>query len=139
MKHGQIGLGMVLGALALAACLRATAAAPAYAAPRQDAVGETGSMAMAVGSTEAGRNDLVFVLYKRRNAGGDPPERITMAVYKNMSGNKDLPHMELRSARELTYDLELRDLLVDDSKRQGPDFKDLKKAYDDRDKPPGNK
>lgn len=137
----KYAIGVITGVLATYALVRAADVSPAYAAPpRQDAVGETGSMAMAVGSTEAGRNDLLFVLYKRLNPGGDPPERITLAVYKNTNGNKDFPHMELRSARELSYDMEIRDMTVADTKSEGPPVKDLKEAYEKgKGKPAGNK
>ena len=107
MKHGQLGIGMALGALALVACLRAT---PACAAPERQAEA-TSSFCAVVGGTEANKNDMVTFFYKRAGVGtpADPAERITMAVYKAAPGNVNEPRMRLHTVRELTWDLKLMD------------------------------
>ena len=134
MKGNNLWMGIAAGMILMFGCMGVMAGREpaAHAAPQ--GVDNQGRFALAVGGSEANRNDLLWVLHEhpphpslRPARGADvfaKPNQITLCLYKaERQGEK----MKLVAARDIAFDIEFQNLNQEspDAKFVYEHFKDL--------------
>ena len=121
-KENRHWMGIVSGAVLMFGCVQLLRdrEPAAHAAPQ--GVDNQGKYVLAVGGSEANRNDLVWVLHEhpthpsfRAERGDDAtamkPNQITLCLYKaERQGEK----MRFVAARDIAYDIELQNMNQED-------------------------
>ena len=135
MKGNNLWMGIAAGMILAFGCTGLIQGREPAANAAPQSVDNQGKFALAVGGSEANRNDLLWVLHEhpphpslRPARGGDDfskPNQITLSLYKaERQGEK----MRLVSARDIAWDIEFQNLNQEqplDAKQVYEYFKDL--------------
>ena len=112
----------------------------ASSSPQEGMTGGSGTF-IATGGTGQNQTDMIWILYRRRGktaaAGGSStaglagPNRLTLCAYRMGQGSR--PKMQLLSARDISYDVEMLDYnSLPEVNRVVSDLRKLRKREKDR-------
>ena len=138
-KWPFFAMGIMVGIIAALSVALTMNANTAIASPARDTDNAGGGLIAVSGGTEANKQDMVWIVYKRATTAEDsggtgvklPPERITLALYKPPAGRPAEPLIKLQSVREITWDLML---MVFPDDKLAPSLKDVIKTVQDQKK-----
>jgi hypothetical protein len=126
-KWPYFSMGIMVGIIGVLATALAMSSGHmgATAAPNRNVDNLNGALIAGVGGMANGIHDMIYIVYKRQGgvdvpAGGgkgegkggagdlgSPEERVTLALYKPPPRDVTNPTIELKSVREITWDLML--------------------------------